>query len=206
MTGTTQVLRNKLMLHTVPLDRTGTQPRPRQARAMVSSCLLSPLLLPLFVFLCRSFLSPADCLSSVSQYSHLQTFSETFLCKPDIQTSNIGRHRPSPTTSSPTHLLSLLSPPFSWPNTSLKTHISPSSVSHVDTMTSLKDPLHSLRMMRHFITNSKHFSVLSLMSHPRPLVSDGRILPGHGLSPVPDRNLFVMQLYVEGGGLAATKY
>ena len=56
------------MLHTVPLDRTGTQPRPRQAKAIVCSCLLFLLLLSLFfVFLCCSSLSSSDSLSSVSQ-------------------------------------------------------------------------------------------------------------------------------------------
>lgn len=128
------------MLKTVPLDLTGTQPRPRQAKAMASSCQLFILLLLFFVFL----LLPTPCHLSPNN-GNLFTpadLSKTFLCKSNIQTSNICRHIPSPSTSSPTHLLSLLSPPFSWPNTSLKRNVSSLSTWCVDVSLCPRQELH----------------------------------------------------------------
>lgn len=109
---------------------------------------------------------------------------KTFLCKFNIQTSNICRHRPSP--SSPTHLLSPLSPPSNEPNASPKRDVSPCicpyNISSLFTKSYKALARSDAPMLRHKL--KLFFCPISVvsMSHPHPLVSDGRILPGHGLS------------------------
>lgn len=197
------------MLHTVPLDRTGTQPRPRQAKAIVCSCLLSLLLLSLFFV----FPLQTPChLSLSATFSTLTDLSETFLCKSCIQTRNICRHRPSPSISSATHpstCCPLLSPPFSWPNTSLeKEHfLCPFWRAWLWT----RRELHSTHKELCTYVSSQSQTLLCpvtviSMSHPRRLMSDGRILPGHGLS-LTVISLWCSNMWREGWwGGSATKY
>lgn len=103
------------MLKTVPLDRTGTQPRPRQAKAMVSSCLLSLLLFLFFVSLSVAppFLLQAPCHLSLNNTT---LFAPADLCEnipvqvehPDqqhLQTQTLPPSPPLPPTCCPCSLL-----------------------------------------------------------------------------------------------------
>lgn len=77
-------------------------------------------------------------IDSATLFTPRRTLTKTFLCKSNIQTSNICRHRSSPSTSSPTHLLSLLSLPFSQPNnTPLKPHRPSLSLGYTGTLSPL---------------------------------------------------------------------
>lgn len=92
---------------------------------MISSGLFSLFLCLLSLSVSSLFLLQIPCHLSLKPATLFTpaVICKTFLCKFNIQTSNICRHRPSPYST--THLLSLLCPLSKGPHTSLKSNVSP---------------------------------------------------------------------------------
>lgn len=178
-----------LLWQTVPLDRTGTQPRPRQAKAMVNSCLLSLLLSSFLSFsVAPPFLLQTPC--------HLSLNSTTLFTPEDlsIHIPVQAQHPDKQHLQTQTLPLHLLTHPPAVPDLSslqLTQHVTENkyffsvhTMCGCFTLVSPPAKLHSQGATYASPQTQTLLSPVSVVStsHPHPAVSNGRILPGHGLS------------------------
>ena len=170
------------MLPTVPLDRTGVQPRPRQAKAIVSSCPLSLFYFFSFYAAPTFFLSLlVICCSVMPPHLLLHTLLKHSCTSPTSRlTASVDIDPPPPHPPAVPALSS-----FSWPYTSLTnkyfflgaqaiwTLLLFLAASHI-TVKKNDTPMSHCKLR--FFSYPSHFS----LQFTPVIWSDGRLLPGHG--------------------------